>query len=175
MDRGTWRRIRVIPHPSTFVDENDIGWEKFMAGEPNFHRKDTSIDTKVFLWREAYLGLLVKYYTEIYAKNGIREPKIIKDASSEYKERFDTYAKFRNTRIRKEVGARTDIKLIWKAYRVWTEQQGGIGKKLTVEELRKRLVDEFGAPLENRTFVGIVAFDDDESFAEHEKEHAASR
>jgi P4 family phage/plasmid primase-like protien len=175
MDRGTWRRIRVIPHPSTFVDENDIGWEKFITGEPNFHRKDTSIDTKVFLWREAYLGLLVKYYTEIYAKNGIKEPKMIKDASSEYKERFDTYAKFRNTRIRKEVGARTDIKLIWKAYRVWTEQQGGIGKKLTVEELRKRLVDEFGAPLENRTFVGIVAFDDDESFAEHEKEHAASR
>ena len=175
MDRGTWRRIRVIPHPSTFVDENDIGWEKFLAGVPNFYRKDTSIDGKVFIWREAFLGLLVKYYDEIYSKNGIKEPKIIKDASSEYKERFDVYAKFRGSRIRKEAGARTDIKVIWRAYKTWIEQQGGIDKKLSEQELRKRLVDEFGAPIENRTFVGIITFSGDDEVAEYEAEHPGTR
>jgi len=171
MDRGTWRRIRVIPHPSTFVDENDPGWEHFVAGVPNFHRKDTSIDTKVFTWRECFFGLLVKQYETVYCKGLMREPKIVKDASAAYKEKHDSYAKFRNARIRKMPGERSDFNLIMRAYRAWCELQGHVGKKLSAQDLQKRLIDEFGAPVEGRVFAGIKYFDDDDDVADWDKDH----
>jgi hypothetical protein len=101
----------------------------------------------------------------------MREPKIVKDASAAYKEKHDSYAKFRNARIRKMPGERSDFNLIMRAYRAWCELQGHVGKKLSAQDLQKRLIDEFGAPVEGRVFAGIKYFDDEDDVTDWDKEH----
>ena len=164
MDRGTWRRIRVIPFESKFVKEGDIGYEDLVAGKPNVFPKDSFLDEKLKRWREGFLGLLVWTYENVYCKEGLREPAIVRQASNDYKNQFDTFAKFRSERVLQVVGERTEFNLITRAYRNWVEWQGGsTSKRLTTQDLRKRCEEEFGAPEEGKNFRGIVVFDSEEA------------
>jgi P4 family phage/plasmid primase-like protien len=163
MDRGTWRRIRVIPFESKFVKEGDIGYEDLVAGKPNVFPKDVFLDEKLKQWREGFLGLLVWTYENIYCKVGLKEPAIVRQASMDYKNQFDSFAKFKEARIVQVVGERTEFNKITRAYRNWVEWQGGTSKRLTTQDLRKRCEEEFGAPEEGKLFRGIVVFDDEEA------------
>ena len=162
MDRGTWRRVKVVPHESCFVSEGDIKYPDLLAGLPNMFHKDMTLDLKLKKWRVAFLGLLVKTYEEVYCVEGLKEPAIIKESSMAYKERFDSFAAFRNVRIRKVIGERADFKIINIAYKNWCEWQGGTGRKLNQQDLKKRLEDEFGAPEDGKIFRGIQLFENDE-------------
>ena len=163
MDRGTWRRIRVIPFESKFVKEGDLGYEDLVAGKPNVFPKDVFLDEKLKQWREGFLGLLVWTYENIYCKDGLKEPAIVRQASMDYKNQFDSFAKFKEGRIVQVVGERTDFNKISRAYRNWVEWQGGTSKRLTTQDLRKRCDEEFGVPEDGKMFRGIVVFDDEEA------------
>jgi P4 family phage/plasmid primase-like protien len=174
MDRGTWRRIRVIPFESKFVSEGDTGYEDLLTGKPNVFPKDMFLDEKLKRWRTAFLSLLVWTYENIYCKVGLCEPAIVRQASNDYREQFDTFAKFRNARILVVPGERTDFNRITRAYRNWVEWQGGSGKRLSATDLRKRMEDEFGSPEEGKYFRGILAFEDEETMEIWQNEHAQS-
>ncbi len=163
MDRGTWRRIRVIPFEAKFVKEGDMGYEDLVAGKPNVFPKDVFLDEKLKRWREGFLGLLVSVYEHVYCKEGLKEPAIVRQASLDYKNQFDSFAKFTESRVVKMVGERTEFNKITRAYRNWIEWQGGTSKRLSTSELRKRCEEEFGAPEEGKMFRGIVVFDDEEA------------
>lgn len=175
MDRGTWRRIRVIPFESKFVSEGDLGYDDLLAGKPNFFPKDIFMDEKIKRWREAFLSMLVKTYETIYCKEGLKEPIIVRQASLDYKNQFDSFAKFCSERIRKVPGERTDFSVFTRAYKSWIEWQGGVGKRLTNIELRKRLEEEYGAPEEGKYFKGLVAFLDDEAVEAWTKTNASKQ
>jgi P4 family phage/plasmid primase-like protien len=173
MDRGTWRRIRVIPFESKFVKEGDIGYEDLVAGKPNVFPKDTFLDEKLKQWREGFLSLLVWTYENIYCKEGLKEPAIVRQASMDYKNQFDSFAKFKEARIVQVVGERTEFNKITRAYRTWVEWQGGTSKKLTTQDLRKRCEEEFGAPENGKEFRGIVVFDDEEAMETWKKTNSS--
>jgi len=162
MDRGTWRRIRVIPFESKFVAEGEIGYEDLRAGKPNVFPKDVFLDEKLKKWREAMLSLLVHTYETVYCKEGLKEPAIVRQASLDYKNQFDSFAKFCSDRIRKVPEETTEFNVLTRAYKAWVEFQGGIGKRLNNTELRKRLEEEYGAPKDGKFFKGIVTFLDEE-------------
>lgn len=173
MDRGTWRRIRVIPFESKFVKEGDIGYEDLVAGKPNVFPKDVFLDEKLKRWREGFLALLVWTYENIYCKVGLKEPAIVRQASLDYKNQFDSFAKFKEARIVQVVGERTEFNRITRAYRNWVEWQGGTSKRLTNQDIRKRCDEEFGAPEEGKNYRGIVVFDDEEAMETWRKENAS--
>jgi P4 family phage/plasmid primase-like protien len=97
MDRGTWRRIRVIGFGSKFVDKSD---PELKAERPNVFLRDNDLDAKLRIWREAWLALLVHVYETEYLVGGLEPiPAAVINESNKYKESFDMYGKFKAERI----------------------------------------------------------------------------
>ena len=181
MDRGTWRRIRAIPFNSKFVDESDPELKK---GAPNVFLRDNDLDTKLLEWRQAWLGLLVHVYETEYLVKGMEPvPKGVVEESNRYKESFDQYGKFKAERMVdfRDVRAKlveygneeASLKDIMTAYTGWVRSNEGAltGKKLTKQDVQKRLEDDFGsAP--GGVFKRCAVFFDDEAKSEFEKERA---
>ena len=165
MDRGTWRRIRVIPFVSKFVAEDD---PEYIAKRPNVFLRDNELDAKLLKWREPFLSLLVHIYETQYLVSGLEPtPAIVKKASEEYKESSDSYAKFQNERIREELGAEIKFKDIEKAYRKWTVLLGGTVRALNSNDLLKRVNDEYGEPVDGKYYNRRV-FNDDEEIEQYD-------
>jgi P4 family phage/plasmid primase-like protien len=160
MDRGTWRRIRVIPFVSKFVAEDD---PEYVAKKKNVFLRDNDLDKKLVAWREPFLSLLVHIYETQYLVNGLEPtPSIVKKASEEYKESNDSYAKFESERIRKEEGSKITFRDIEKSYKKWVELSGGSARRLNSQELLKRVNDEYGAPSDGKFYYDRKVFNDDD-------------
>jgi hypothetical protein len=84
---------------------------------------------------------------------------------------FDSFGKFKMARIRQESGAEAQFKEVWAVYKRWSEEMGSSGgKRLTQTELQKRLNDEFGEPLDKKTYRRVRLFDDDEDIDAYDRE-----
>lgn len=173
MDRGTWRRVRLIPFESKFVNPGD---KELAAGAPNVFPRDMNLNAKLKKWRVPFLSLLVHIYLTEYAvsDNGTLEPapEVVMKESQNYREAFDSYAKFRFSRLRVDRDSDEQITLtdIWRAYRYWYEAVGGAGKKLQQVELNRRLEDEFGKPSQSKFYAGLVVFNTEEDAEKYDEE-----
>ena len=171
MDRGTWRRVRLIPFESKFVNPGDKE-----LGQPNVFPKDMNLNVKLKKWRESFFALLVHIYITEYAvsDNGTLEPapEVVMNESLKYRETFDSYAKFRFGRMRidRDSDEKATLSDIWRAYRYWYEAVGGAGKKLTQAELNRRLEDEFGKPKESKFYSGLFVFNTEEDAETYDEE-----
>jgi len=134
MDDGTWRRIRVITHDSTFVDA-----DKPEDPEHHIYHKDLDLNEKMkqSSWRIAYFGILVYYYETYYLKFGLREPESVKAASQKYKEENDTFSGFASDNLVVESGA-GPLKLadVLSRYKEWKRTMPGI------TEMKKAMIVE---------------------------------
>lgn len=106
--------------------------------------------------------------------NGTLEPapKIVTSESDKYRETFDSFAKFKGSRIRLD-RASTDTTALgnfWRAYKYWLEAVGGVGKKLSQAELVRRLEDEFGKPTDGKSYTGIFVFNTDEEVEQYDED-----
>ncbi len=170
MDRGTWRRIRVIPFVSKFVDPTDPD----INPERNIFPKDDSLDAKMVRWREFFFSRLVHVYENEYGRRGLEPaPAIVMSASQQYKESFDAFAKFKNICIRqggKAVGAETSITEFWRAYGAW-HSDVGVGAKMKLPDFEKRLIEELGDPEgKKRMFRHVRVFMNEEDAAAFDSE-----
>ena len=171
MDRGTWRRVRLIPFESKFVNPGDKE-----LGQPNVFLKDMNLNVKLKRWRESFFALLVHTYVTEYAvsDNGTLEPapEVVMNESLKYREAFDSYAKFRFGRMRIDRNSDEKVTLsdIWRAYRYLYEAVGGAGKKLTQADLNRRLEDEFGKPKESKFYSGLFVFNTEEDAEAYDEE-----
>jgi phage/plasmid-associated DNA primase len=172
MDRGTWRRIRVITFGSEFVENSD---PRLKQGAKNIFPRDKDLDRKIMRWREAWLSLLVHVYETQYLVSGLEPiPDSVLEHSNKYKESFDMYGKFKAERMidfrnpRQKLAEYGDeqasLKEMTRAYTKWTKSNEGIlsGKSLTKQELQNRLDEDFGT-LEIGVYKRVQVFDDDES------------
>ena len=160
MDRGTWRRIRVIPFVSKFVTEDD---PEYISKKKNVFLRDNELDKKLLKWREPFLSLLVYIYETQYLNSGLEPtPAIVKKASEDYKEASDSFAKFQNERMREELGAEVQFKTIDRAYRKWANALGGTVRALNTSDLLKRVNDEYGEPVDGKYYNRRVFMDEDE-------------
>jgi P4 family phage/plasmid primase-like protien len=147
-DRGTWRRIRVVPFVSKFVDETDPD----LNPAKNIYPKDPTLDARMDRWRTAFLSRLLHVYEHEYCKRGLApEPAIVRQFSDDYKESSDSFAKFKKAVMRKNdntVGSETSFQEINRAYNAWFDDMGKHtgARKLKPDDLVKRLEDEFGSP-----------------------------
>lgn len=171
MDRGTWRRVRVVPFESRFIDP---AVEDANPAQ-NIFPRDNDLDAKMQVWRTHFMARLVHIYKTEYMVSGLgKVPAIVMQASQKYQETFDSVAKFMNARIReiKKGGYEANIKDIFRVYKHWYEAVGGVGRKLTQQELYKRLCDKCGEPLDKKTFKQMRLFEDEADLEEYEQELA---
>lgn len=84
-DGGTWRRLRVTPWESKFVDGTPIG--------PNEFVKDFTLGEKIKTWNQAFIWILLRIYFPIYVanQNQIKEPAKVTKHTDEYKMKSDQY------------------------------------------------------------------------------------
>lgn len=171
MDRGTWRRIRLIPFESKFVSPGDKE-----LGQPNVFLKDMNLNVKLKRWRIPFFSRLVHIYLTEYAvsDNGTLEPapEIVMKESQNYREAFDSYAKFRYSRMRvdRDSDEQSTLNDVWRSYRYWQEAVGGAGKKLTQAELQRRLEDEFGKPSQGKYYSGLIVFNTEEDVEQYDEQ-----
>ena len=160
MDYGTWRRVRAVPFKSKFVSEDHPDW-----GKPNHFLKDKEYEKKLHPCREVFFSWLVHLYETEYLVHGLEPvPAAVKKETDDYKEGFDSFAKFRNDRIKREPGEKTLFKHIANAYREWLGDGNRTGSRLTPKELEKRLNSEFGEPTDGKTYNHIMLkVDEDEN------------
>lgn len=91
-DNGTWRRLRVVPFESEFVDDEPTEANQFM--------KDEDLQEEFEEWRQPFMWLILTKYYPIYKKgyNGksykIVEPNKVKEHTKEYKLDSDMFAEF---------------------------------------------------------------------------------
>jgi len=169
MDRGTWRRVRAIPFESKFVDPS----QEEINPAANIYPRDNQLDARMKEWRTLFMSRLVHIYKTQYMPFGLGKiPAVVTQESSKYKESFDSVAKFVNARIReiKKGGYESNIKDIFRVYKNWYESVGGgVGRKLNQTDLYKRLADQYGEPVDKRSFKQLRLFDDDFELEAYEK------
>jgi P4 family phage/plasmid primase-like protien len=142
MDMGTWRRLRVIPHVSTFVPMGD-------PTDPanNIYPRDPMLDTKINKWRPYFAGLLVWYFENRYLRGGLKEPPQVLEASNRYKEDNDAFAAFCQDCLIREIGAEARANDILTRYKDWNRYNPG-KKLLGKKELLQRVTDTYGKPID---------------------------
>jgi P4 family phage/plasmid primase-like protien len=142
MDEGTWRRLRVIPHVATFVEEG-----KPTNPAANVHSRDPLLDSKIIKWRPYFAGMLVWYYENRYLRGGLREPAQVTSASDRYKEENDAFAAFAQECLIREVGAEARILDVLARYKDWCRFNPG-KKVLQRKDVSGRMTVLYGNPVD---------------------------
>lgn len=178
MDRGTWRRIRVIEFVSKFVLPDH---PEYLAGRPNVFLMDPMLDKKLRSWREPFLALLVHIYETEYIPFGLNPvPAAVMQASDKYKENFDIYARFRSERVREPVTLEEKMKC--RAEPITTNKIKTIVSawkkearvELNSQDVINRLTEEFGEPVNGKEWPTIQVFGSDEGATDWDMGHAAN-
>jgi phage/plasmid-associated DNA primase len=150
MDNGTWRRLRVIPHVATFVEEG-----KPTNPAAHIHPRDPLLDSKIARWRPYFASLLVWYFENRYLRGGLKEPTQVVAASNKYKEENDSVAAFCQDCLIKEVGAEVRTNDILIRYKEWTRFNPG-KKQMQKPALLIKLAELYGQPIEGgKVFAGL--------------------
>lgn len=175
MDRGTWRRIRVIEFVSKFVMPDH---PEYVLKRPNVFLIDPTLDKKLRTWREPFLALLVHIYETEYLINGLSPvPAAVMRAVDKYKENFDLYARFRGERVRLPMTdeERTECRMnpiatkaIKSILAAWNKDAK---VSLDLDTVINRLSEEFGEPMNGKLWPAIMVFSDDGLVAEHDAKH----
>jgi P4 family phage/plasmid primase-like protien len=151
MDQGTWRRLRVIPHVSTFVEE----------GRPtdpsrNVYPRDPLLDSKIGRWRPYFAGMMAWYYENKYLRGGLKEPAQVTAASDRYKEENDSFVSFAQECLVREIGAETKIADVLARYKDWHRFNPG-KKQMQKPAIVQKMTELYGKPIDSlgRTFAGV--------------------
>jgi len=151
MDNGTWRRIMVIPHVSTFVEEG-----KPTNPAAHIYSRDPLMDVKINRWRPYFASLLVWYYEYHYLRHSLIPPAQVTSASNKYKEENDSFAAFAQECLVKEVGAEVKANDVLARYKDWCKYNPGkkiMGKPLVIT----KMAEVYGKPIDpaGRIFAGV--------------------
>ena len=114
-DGGTWRRVRVVPFYSEFVDYPPI--------KPNQFPMDKEMVNKMKEWHVPFIWLLLnKYYPEW--KLGIRTPKEVMLATDTYRKRCDMYSDFIKSSytLTKSDSDTVSVIQVYEAFKSWYKE-----------------------------------------------------
>lgn len=111
-DGGTWRRLRVSPWETEFVDGKPQA--------PHQHPKDPSLMEKLEEWKSAFMWLLITEYYPKYKSNGLKEPLKVTQYTDKYKKDNDIYFEFL-TESCEVTGDEKDIEMADGTYNVFKE------------------------------------------------------
>ena len=177
MDRGTWRRIRVIEFVSKFVLPDH---PEYLAGRPNVFLMDPMLDKKLRTWREPFLALLVHIYETEYIPFGLNPvPAAVMRACNKYKEDFDISARFFNERVRLPMTSEEKLECLNepitsnKIKTIVSAWKKDARVELNTQELLTRMAEEYGEPVGGKEWTKVKVFAADDLVVDWDAAHAA--
>lgn len=123
-DDGAWDRIRIIPFPIHFCSN---------PREPNDRLIDESIKEKISKWKEPFMQLLIEYYKK-YRHEGLNEPKLVRKATEEYRERNNVFMEFINECTEEKKGKGINVSPFYQTFRSWYVGSYGTGKRIPAKK-----------------------------------------
>ena len=163
-DDGTWRRIRVVPFESTFVDQKDI--EKIKKERDNVFLKDKEMKNKIEKWIPMFLSMLIEIAQE--TKGKVEDCEAVLKESNAYRQQQDYIAAFVDEKIMKgksnDCVIKTDIQ---NEFKQWYENEYN-KKAPSNKKLAAHLKKKYGQPKKINGRLGwrgikiVYAYDSDE-------------
>lgn len=142
-DGGTWRRLRVSPFDSEFVDLDTSG--KFDGVPLKEHQfpKDYELDDKFEQWKGAFMWLLLNHYYKIYIKKGLNEPEKVQMRTKKYKKDSDIYLEFIDEHL-DLTGKKNDFEsldVIYQTFKAWHRESYAGTSTPSKKEMKEYLVN----------------------------------
>lgn len=113
-DGGTWRRLRVSPWESEFVDKPD-------PKRPNQFKKDYELTDKLNKWKKAFLWYLLKVWYPKFKTETLTEPDKVKQFTNNYKKDSDVFFEFLDNSVdfTKNETHCEDLNTLYPAMKYW--------------------------------------------------------
>lgn len=127
LDNGCWRRIKVLPFSSCFVD-------KPRAHKPNEFKKDPDlIDGKLETWKVPFMWYLLRVIYPRYLDDenkckgsGLKIPAVVEQETEKYRIYSDKYFEFLKLHTIKATDEdKEDIKTLYPLYKEWFREAYG--------------------------------------------------
>jgi len=112
-DGGTWRRLRVTPWETQFVD---LCVQKL--AEHQFY-KDFKLEDQMKKWPQPFIWLLLNKYYPDYLENGLIEPEKVTKYTNKYKKDSDVYLEFLTEWTEEPTDENDDFEAINTLYRMF--------------------------------------------------------
>lgn len=117
-DGGSWRRLRVTPWESHFVNPDDYKKSDLL---PNQFFKNDDLMDDMKKWAGPFAWLLLKIYYPKYLKYGLMEPDKVKQYTNKYKKDSDTYLEYLadNTEKTCDKADKESVSVVYKLFKAW--------------------------------------------------------
>lgn len=161
-DSGTWRRLRVSPWESEFVDIDENGKYDGNDLKPNQFPRDYSLTERIEEWKDAFMWLLItQYYPKIKAtevtegdnrKVALVEPDKVKLFTDKYRKMSDVYLEFLDDQVIRTKNKSDFISLdsLYQTFKGWYREAHANNQIPSKKELKEYLVNH-DIKCDNRT------------------------
>ena len=149
-DNGTWRRIIVTEFISKFVDKDDLD-----PGVDNQFPIDYDLSTKMKMWPEAFMWMLIQEYHN-YKKNGLKEPPEVRKNTDAYKQESDSFLQFIYESLEESITDKIKVDDAYHVYREWFKNSGNNAKPPQKKDFIKNVSKKYGNPNSRGYWKGIT-------------------
>ena len=141
-DGGTWRRVRVVHFPSSFVEDPS---DPMYEGTPYVFQRDEHVGEKLYECREAFFSYLFShYYSEFKRLGAIREPSEVMMTTNSYRQENDHFFQYIKDRIIKSSNSVVKISELHHVFRFWHKETSAETKLASQKELKVYFEKKFG-------------------------------
>lgn len=139
-DDGTWRRIRVVPFMSKFVDKDD--YDKCDAEYK--YLKDRGLKEKLILWAPVFASLLIDIAK--HTDGVVNDCDIVLSESNKYRQGQDNISAFINDRIIRTTNNKKGVMKceLRQEFDLWFQHNGTHSRKPKFTEVNEYMEKKFG-------------------------------
>jgi len=158
-DKGTWRRLRVIDHPSEFVSNPKLENQK---------KKDASLKYELPDMAAQFMSFLIHRYLTVYLKDGLIDCDSVNYATKIYSQDNNCIEQFIELKLQKTGDKKDKITLttLWSEFKTYLKDEHENTKRPAQREVITILNREFGKIKSQgkggRYYTGVVFIQEDD-------------
>jgi P4 family phage/plasmid primase-like protien len=149
-DGGTWRRIRIVPFLSKFVDEP-------VEGDPNNpyqFKIDPLLEQKLDSWKEIFASMLVKRLCSLPEGGKVKDCDIVLSESNKYRAKEDHISQFINEKVVRDPNGKIKKTELNSEFAIWYQATYNTRNGPNQKEVHEYMDKMFGK-ITNNVWKGV--------------------
>jgi len=139
-DGGTWRRIRVVPFNTKFVEN---------PTESNHKKIIKNLDDLMIEWKSAFMSILIEKY-KLYIRDGIDEPPKVLIYTNQYQNNSDIYMEFIKDKLISSDDEYIHYDELFGDFKKWYMNNHSDKKKIKSSDFKAEMEIKLGKPKGNK-------------------------